>query len=309
MGTPEFAVHSLNALLVAGFDIAAVVTVPDRQSGRGLKPTPSAVKEYALQHRLPLLQPDKLRDPAFISSLQRIDADLFVVVAFRMLPQVVWSMPRLGTFNLHASLLPQYRGAAPINWAIIDGEKDTGVTTFLLNERIDEGMLLMQESTPIAPDDNAGTLHDRLAVMGADLVVRTADALFSGTITPRQQARELNLRPAPKIFKPDCAIRWERHGQEIHDLVRGLSPYPAATASFTDHAGKTIGMKIFNTEFIPSDDDHQLGTIFSDQKKRFEIAVKGGIIRILSLQVNGKKKISVDEFLRGYNVSDWKLQI
>ena len=204
MGTPDFAVTVLDAIVQAGYDVAAVVTVPDRQMGRGMKVNYSPVKNYALEHNLPLLQPEKLRDPGFIDSLRAIGADLFVVVAFRMLPQVVWSMPPMGTFNLHASLLPQYRGAAPINWALINGEKETGVTTFLLNEKIDEGKILLQRKTAISDDDTAETLHDRLAAIGAALTVETLDALFAGTIQPQPQPAADKLMPAPKIFKQDC---------------------------------------------------------------------------------------------------------
>ena len=306
MGTPDFAVTSLDAIIKAGIEVAAVVTVPDRQTGRGLKLTYSPVKEYALQHNLPLLQPEKLRDPAFIDALQAIGADLFVVVAFRMLPQVVWDMPPLGTFNLHASLLPQYRGAAPINWAIINGEKETGVTTFMLNERIDEGKILMQRRTAIGDDDNAGTLHDRLAAMGASLTVETIRALCNGTATAQPQASTDNPRPAPKIFKQDCAIDWNLDGEKIRNLVRGLSPYPAATAAFSNSKGETVQAKIFDVEF-ESNDKATANTIETDKKNVLKIGVKNGFIKILTLQISGKKKIRVDEFLRGYDIENWKL--
>ena len=306
MGTPDFAVSSLDAIVQAGYDVAAVVTVPDRQTGRGLKVTFSPVKEYALQHGLKLLQPEKLRDTEFLDALRSLGADLFVVVAFRMLPQAVWAMPPLGTFNLHASLLPQYRGAAPINWAIINGEKETGVTTFLLNEKIDEGRILMQRSTPIADDDTAGTLHDRLAAMGADLTVETLDALFDGTVSPQPQRQAVELKPAPKIFKQDCAIDWSRSGKDIVNFVRGLSPYPAATASMTDAKGGIVSMKIFGVEYEKTEKTVP-GTLQSDGKKVLKIAVIDGFIKILSLQISGKKKITVDEFLRGYNVLNWIL--
>ena len=309
MGTPEFAVKSLDAIVSAGYDVVAVVTVPDKPSGRGLKVNISPVKEYALQHNLPVLQPEKLRDPEFQESLKSYNADLFVVVAFRMLPQSVWSMPPLGTFNLHASLLPQYRGAAPINWAIINGETETGVTTFLLNEKIDEGKVLLQKKTPITENDNAESLHDRLAEMGSHLVVETLDKLFAGTITPTIQDSDSNIKPAPKIFKQDCAINWNRPGKEIHDFIRGLSPYPAATATMTNEKGETISMKIFDTEFEKNTEEIAIGTIFSDQKKELKIAVSDGFIKILSLQMSGKRKISTDEFLRGYNVKYWKLTV
>lgn len=306
MGTPDFAVKSLDAIVQAGYEVAAVVTVPDRQTGRGLKVTFSPVKEYALQHDLPLLQPEKLRDPQFIADLQSINADLFVVVAFRMLPQMVWAMPPLGTFNLHASLLPQYRGAAPINWALINGEKETGVTTFLLNEKIDEGQILMQRRTDITPDDNAGTLHDRLAEMGAELSVETVEALFAGTAKPTSQPDAGQIKNAPKIFKPDCAIDWTRSGEEIRNFVRGLSPYPAATTTMIDAKGSEISMKIYDVAYEKGSAD-KVGTIKTDRKKVLKIAAKDGFIDILSLQISGKKKITIDEFLRGYDISTWKL--
>lgn len=308
MGTPDFAVSSLDAIVQAGYDVAAVVTVPDRQTGRGLKVTFSPVKEYALQHNLKLLQPEKLRDTEFLDALRSLCADLFVVVAFRMLPQAVWAMPPLGTFNLHASLLPQYRGAAPINWAIINGEKETGVTTFMLNEKIDEGRILMQRSTPIAADDTAGTLHDRLAAMGAELTVETLDALFGGTACPLPQSTTAELKMAPKIFKQDCAIDWSRSGKDIVNFVRGLSPYPAATTSMTDAKGETVSMKVFDVEYEKSENTVP-GVLQRDGKKVLKIAVFDGFIKILSLQISGKKKITVDEFLRGYNVSNWVLNI
>ena len=288
MGTPDFAVKSLDAIVQAGYEVAAVVTVPDRQTGRGLKVTFSPVKEYALQHDLPLLQPEKLRDPQFIADLQSINADLFVVVAFRMLPQMVWAMPPLGTFNLHASLLPQYRGAAPINWALINGEK------------------LMQRRTDITPDDNAGTLHDRLAEMGAELTVETVEALFAGTAKPTSQPDAGQIKNAPKIFKPDCAIDWTRSGEEIRNFVRGLSPYPAATTTMIDAKGSEISMKIYDVAYEKGSTD-KVGTIKTDRKKVLKIAAKDGFIDILSLQISGKKKITIDEFLRGYDISSWKL--
>ena len=306
MGTPDFAVTVLDAIVQAGYDVAAVVTVPDRQMGRGMKVNYSPVKNYALEHNLPLLQPEKLRDPGFIDSLRAIGADLFVVVAFRMLPQVVWSMPPMGTFNLHASLLPQYRGAAPINWALINGEKETGVTTFLLNEKIDEGKILLQHKTAISDDDTAETLHDRLAAMGAALTVETLDALFAGTIQPQPQPAAKKLMPAPKIFKQDCVIDWEQDGEKIRNFIRGLSPYPAATTTFTDAKGEKILTKIFDAEYEKAPNSIAK-TIKTDRKEVLKIGTKNGFIKILSLQISGKKKIKVDEFLRGYNPTDWKI--
>lgn len=307
MGTPDFAVASLDAIVEAGYEVGAVVTVPDRKSGRGQKVTHSAVKEYALAHNLPVLQPEKMRDPVFLEELQAIEADIFVVVAFRMLPQVVWSMPKMGTFNLHASLLPQYRGAAPINWAIINGETESGVTTFLLNEKIDEGQILMQATTPIGNDDNAGTLHDRLAEMGRSIVVKTLEGLADGTLKPQPQPEQGNLRPAPKIFKPDCTIDWHKSGKEIFDFVRGLSPYPAATTSMRDGKGGIVEMKVFEVEHEICEHDEPVGAIVTDQKKCLKITVKDGFVSILSLQISGKKRITVSEFLRGYTLSHWEL--
>src|SRR5574344_2879539 len=232
MGTPEFAVSTLQTLCESGYSVVRVVTVPDRQTGRGLKLTFSPVNQYAIEHQLPVLQPEQLRTPEFIAALRALNADIFVVVAFRMLPQEVWSMPHLGTFNLHASLLPQYRGAAPINWAIINGEKETGVTTFLLNERIDEGSILLQKRTHINENDNAETLHDRLAEMGAQLVIKTVNKILDGTIKGQPQEISDKLNSAPKIFKETCKINWNMTCCEIHNFVRGLSPYPTAWSEF-----------------------------------------------------------------------------
>ena len=308
MGTPDFAVASLDAICASGHKVVGVVTVPDRPTGRGLKVTASPVKQYALQHNLPLLQPERLRDPDFQSALQAWGADIFVVVAFRMLPQSVWAMPPMGTFNLHASLLPQYRGAAPINWAIINGEKETGVTTFLLNERIDEGSILMQQSTPIAPDDTAETLHDRLAEMGSRLVVQTLDGLADSSLHPQPQPTCEQLRPAPKLFKPDCAIDWNLPGQRIVDFVRGLSPYPAATMQVVDSKQMPQTIKVYEVSFEPSPNS-TIGQLITDNKTVKKVGVRDGFVHILSLQMSGKKRITVQEFLRGYDVSNWKVVI
>lgn len=306
MGTPDFAVESLDAICQAGYDVVGVVTVPDRQTGRGLKVTYSAVKEYALAHNLPLLQPEKLRDEQFLTDLKAWDADIFVVVAFRMLPQCVWSMPRLGTFNLHGSLLPQYRGAAPINWAVINGDTETGITTFMLNEKIDEGRILLQSKTPISEADTAETIHDRLAQMGRELVVKTLDGLEAGTLESVPQPEFPDLRPAPKIFKPDCAIRWERDGRSLYNFVRGLSPYPAATMQMIDDNGKPQQFKVFEVAY-EIDSSSQVGEVVTDGKKYLKIGVSDGYLSILSLQISGKRRNSISEFLRGYNISDWKI--
>lgn len=306
MGTPDFAVESLDAICQAGYDVVGVVTVPDRQTGRGLKVTYSAVKEYALAHNLPLLQPEKLRDEQFLTDLKAWDADIFVVVAFRMLPQCVWSMPRLGTFNLHGSLLPQYRGAAPINWAVINGDTETGITTFMLNEKIDEGRILLQSKTPISEADTAETIHDRLAQMGRELVVKTLDGLEAGTLESVPQPEFPDLRPAPKIFKPDCAIRWERDGRSLYNFVRGLSPYPAATMQMIDANGKPQQFKVFEVAY-ESDSSSQVGEVVTDGKNYLKIGVSDGYLSILSLQISGKRRNSISEFLRGNNISDWKI--
>lgn len=303
-GTPDFAVESLDAIVNSSHEVVAVVTVPDRQAGRGQKLIYSPVKEYALAHQLPLLQPEKLRDTDFLAALQAYNADIFVVVAFRMLPEVVWAMPPYGTFNLHASLLPHYRGAAPINWAIINGEQETGVTTFLLNHHIDEGAVLLQEHTPISSEDNAGTLHDRLAALGRSLVVRTLDGLADGTVTPHPQ--EGDSCPAPKIFKEDCRIDFSRPGEDVVNFVRGLSPYPAATMTLHTPKGDDVPFKVYETRF-------QRGSslpekcVFSDGKKCLKIGVADGFVEILSLQMAGKKKNNIEDFLRGNNITDWKL--
>ena len=244
-GTPDFAVESLDAICQSRHEVVAVVTVPDRQAGRGQKVVFSPVKQYALDHQLPLLQPEKLRDTQVLEALKAFQADMFVVVAFRMLPEAVWNMPPHGTFNLHASLLPRYRGAAPINHAIMNGDTFTGVTTFLLNHQIDEGQILLQAETSIAPDDNAGSLHDRLAAMGRSLVVRTLDGIEEGTLSPRPQ--EGTPTAAPKIFKDDTRIDFHRNGQQVVDFIRGLSPYPAATLTMINPQGEEVPFKIFET--------------------------------------------------------------
>lgn len=308
MGTPEFAVSALESVLNAGYEVVGVVTVPDRQSGRGLKVCHSAVKEYAMAHNLHLMQPEKLRDEKFLEELKSLDADVFVVVAFRMLPEVVWSMPRMGTFNLHASLLPQYRGAAPINWAIINGEKKSGVTTFLLNDKIDEGKILMQRQIAIDDDETAGTLHDKLAEAGAELTVRTLDALFDGSIEARSQEQPERMMPAPKIFKSDCAIDWHKGKNEIRNFVRGLCPYPSATTTMLNERGDEISLKIFEVS-TEEGGGGNVGEIITDQKSHIKISVNDGFVSIISLQMSGKKRLSVNEFLRGYNVKNWKLKI
>jgi len=305
-GTPDFAVESLDAIMQSRHQVCAVVTVPDRQAGRGQKVVFSPVKQYALDHNLPILQPEKLRDEDFLRQLASYQADMFVVVAFRMLPEAVWNMPRHGTFNLHASLLPRYRGAAPINWAIINGDTETGVTTFLLNHNIDEGQILLQESTPISSDDTAGTVHDRLATMGRTLVVRTLDGIEDSTLTPMSQQGIPTL--APKIFKNDCRIRFDITCRQAANFVRGLSPYPAALLTMVNPQGEEVLFKVFDAIAIP-DPSATPGELFCDQKKVLKIGVTDGFLQILSLQISGKRKNSIEEFLRGNKLTNWKLTI
>ena len=302
-GTPDFAVESLDAIMQSRHEVCAVVTVPDRQAGRGQKIVFSPVKQYALDHHLPLLQPDRLRDPEFLDALRAFGADMFVVVAFRMLPEAVWNMPVHGTFNLHASLLPAYRGAAPINHAIINGDTRTGVTTFLLNHQIDEGQILLQAETPISPDDNAGTLHDRLALMGRDLVVRTLDGIQDHTLTPHPQ--EGTPTAAPKIFKDFCLLDLHQPAQRVANLIRGLSPYPAALLTLVNPQGEEVLFKVFDAVAL-SDPEGTPGALVCDEKKVLKIGVADGFIQILSLQMSGKRKNSVEDFLRGNKLTGWK---
>lgn len=302
-GTPDFAVESLDAIMQSRHEVCAVVTVPDRQAGRGQKIVFSPVKQYALDHQLPLLQPERLRDPEFLDALRAFGADMFVVVAFRMLPEAVWNMPVHGTFNLHASLLPAYRGAAPINHAIINGDTRTGVTTFLLNHQIDEGQILLQAETPISPDDNAGTLHDRLALMGRDLVVRTLDGIQDRTLTPHPQ--EGTPTAAPKIFKDFCLLDLHQPAQRVVNLIRGLSPYPAALLTLVNPQGEEVLFKVFDAVAL-SDPEGTPGALVCDEKKVLKIGVADGFIQILSLQMSGKRKNSVEDFLRGNKLTGWK---
>ncbi len=302
MGTPEFATGPLKALIGAGYDIAAVVTVPDKPSGRGLKMNFSAVKEYVLSlgREIPILQPEVLKDPEFLSALESINADMFVVVAFRMLPKAVWSMPPMGTFNLHASLLPKYRGAAPINWAIINGETVTGVTTFLLDEKIDTGAILFQEETPILPEDNIGTLYDRLMTIGSALTVKTVEALAGGDVTPLPQTEPAEPCPAPKITRETMEINWNDDARDIHNLIRGLSPYPAThTVLFRD--GSSTDVKVFSSRAVSegAEEPGRPGHISSDGKKHLYVETGHGRIEILELQVAGKKRLRTPEFLAG----------
>lgn len=302
MGTPDFAVESLRRLVEGGYNVVGVVTMPDKPAGRGLKIQESAVKRYAAERGLKLLQPTKLKDPQFLDEFAALDADLGIVIAFRMLPQVVWDAPRLGTFNLHASLLPQYRGAAPINWAIINGEKETGVTTFFLNAGMDTGDIIERRAVEITADDNAGSLHDKLMVVGSEVVLESVDRIAMGVVNPqRQDEPSADLKPAPKIFKEDCRIDWNRQPHEIHDFIRGLSPYPAAWSTLhNNHTGEQLPVKIFSSAPEFGLHENPYGEIFSDGRAFLNVACRSGYISIRELQLAGKKRMRVDEFLRGF---------
>ena len=309
MGTPDFAVASLDAIVKAGFDVGAVVTATDKPAGRGKQIQYSAVKKYALENGIEtILQPEKLKNAEFINQLQAINADLFVVVAFRMLPEIVWDMPPKGTINLHASLLPQYRGAAPINWAVINGETETGVSTFFIQQEIDTGKVIMQEKITISEFDNASIVHDKLMNIGAETLVKTIYKIEKGDITPIDQSEMLKtveLKPAPKIFKEDCKIDWNQPAEKIFNLIRGLSPYPGAyTTLFTD---KEYNLKVFETEYELNQCDLEIGTIISDNKNKLSVAVDGGYIHILELQIAGKKRMRTEEFLRGFKLEKGKV--
>ncbi len=301
MGTPEFAVAPLAALLEAGCNVVGVVTNPDKPAGRGQKILSSAVKQFAETEGLPILQPTKFRDEQFLKDLAQWKADLQIVVAFKMLPEVVWSMPKLGTINLHASLLPQYRGAAPINHAIINGETVTGVTTFILNKEIDTGNILLQEEVTISNTDTAGSLHDKLMQKGAKLVVKTVELLSSENYKPIPQIEVKELKIAPKIFKKDCKINWEDSGENIYNFIRGLSPYPAAWTTLETEE-KTIDFKIYECLFEAKQHNEQSGKVFSDAKTFCKVAVKDGYISFKKLQQAGKKAIQIEDFLKGFNL-------
>lgn len=310
MGTPEFAVATLGSLLMNGFNVAGVVTAPDKPSGRGRKIKKSAVKEFAESSSLPVMQPEKLRDESFISQLTALNPDIFIVVAFRMLPEVVWKIPAIGTINLHASLLPNYRGAAPINHAIINGETVTGVTTFFINDRIDTGNILLNEEVHISPFENAGDLHDRLMKHGARLVIRTLADIAENKINPLPQAQFIKpgelLKTAPKIHPKDCIIKWNNNTINIHNFIRGLSPYPCAKSFFTNDSS-TFSFKVF--ESLPEIEKHAFkpGKIISDGKRFLRVACRDGFISISSLQLEGKKRMNTVEFLRGFRISDYNI--
>lgn len=301
-GTPEFAASQLEAILAAGYEVAAVVTMPDKPAGRGKKIQFSEVKKAAMEHQLPVLQPEKLRDPAFLSELDSFHADLFIVVAFRMLPAAVWKMPPLGTFNLHASLLPQYRGATPINHAIINGETETGLTTFFLNEEIDKGEVILREKVAIRPDETAGELHDELMLLGNRLVVETIQKIERNDIQPVTQeelADGATLKEAPKIFRDFCQIRWDRSCTEIHNLIRGLSPYPAAHTTLENEQGERLELKVYASQIESIHPSEPFGTVVTDSKSFLKVAATDGYIHLTIIQQAGKKAMKIDEFLRG----------
>lgn len=304
MGTPDFAVYPLKCLVEGGYNVVGVVTMPDKPAGRGLKLSESAVKKYAVGAGLPLLQPVSLKDERFLHELKALNPQLGIVVAFRMLPKVVWAMPERGTFNLHASVLPDYRGAAPINWALINGDTETGVTTFMLDEQIDTGDIIEVRKVPITEEDNAGTLHDKLMYAGGELVLHSVDRIEQGKLTLHKQPDiSEKMRPAPKIFKDTCKIDWNNDIVAVKNLIRGLSPYPAA---WTDFDGKysAVSLKIFavKTEFC----SHGLicGEVVTDGRHALKVACNGGFIHILELQLSGKKRMDTEAFLRGNRMFD-----
>ncbi len=297
LGTPDFSVASLDAMVKAGYNVVAVVTAPDKPAGRGLKIQQSAVKQYAVAHQIPVLQPLKLKDPAFIDELRSYHADVQVVIAFRMLPEIVWNMPPKGTINLHASLLPKYRGAAPINWAIINGEQETGVSTFLLKHEIDTGDLLFSEKVPIPDTMNAGELHDLLKEVGASVMLKSLKAIETNTIHPIPQ-QEDDIKHAPKIFTKDCIIDWGQKSVDIYNKIRGLAPYPGAISNLM---GKLI--KIYKCSYTLEKSDLEAGKILTDNKTYIKFRTKDGFVNILEIQLEGKKRMFVEELLRGFNIS------
>jgi methionyl-tRNA formyltransferase len=312
MGTPEFAVATLGSLLMNGFNVVGVVTTPDKPAGRGRKINKSPVKEFAEFSQLPIMQPVNLKDPVFVENLSNLKADVFVVVAFRMLPEVIWKMPAIGTFNLHASLLPNYRGAAPINHAIINGETITGVTTFLIDDNIDTGNILLREEVHIFPFENAGDIHERLMKQGARLVIRTLEGLYENNIKPQPQSMFIKpgevLKPAPKIFPKDCFINWNSDPVTIHNLIRGLAPSPCAR-SILRNESEDLNIKIFESqpETIKHDMNH--GEIITDGKHFIRIACKDGFISVVSLQLEGRKRMNTVEFLRGFKIKDYTIPV
>ena len=311
LGTPDFAVPSLANLVENGYNVVGVVTMPDKAIGRHhdvLQSSP--VKQYAVSHDIPVLQPEKLKDEAFLKELGELKADLQIVVAFRMLPQVVWGMPQLGTFNLHAALLPQYRGAAPINWAIINGDKETGITTFFLDEDIDTGRIILQERIPIGEEDCLEDIHDRMMVQGAELVQKTVDLIADGKAEATDQSQFVTdepLRPAPKIFKETCEIKWT-DTEQVYNFVRGLSPYPAAWTTLHTQEGKEVVMKIFKTRKESALTDAKEPTLQTDGKTFLRVALPDGYLYMTEVQISGKKRMQIADFLRGAHIEGWCLQ-
>jgi methionyl-tRNA formyltransferase len=307
-GTPDFAVKSLQAIIDAGYNVVAVVTAPDKPAGRGKKLTQSPVKKYAVEQNLKVLQPEKLKDPAFLEELKKLRPDLQVVVAFRMLPKEVWSLPPLGTFNLHASLLPQYRGASPINFALINGEKETGLTTFFIDDKIDTGNIILQEKTQIKDTDNFESLHDKMMLQGADLVVRTIETILKGNFKLINQNDLIKpgetLKPAPKINKKDCEINWNRPVDEVYNFIRGLSPWPAAFTMLKDKEGKELYVKIFKVEKENHVSQNEPGQVETDNKNFLRIYCKDGSVLVKELQLPGKKRMKTVELLRGFSFDD-----
>jgi methionyl-tRNA formyltransferase len=308
MGTPEFAVEPLRAIVQAGYNVLAVITAPDKPAGRGQKMHFSAVKEFALANNIRILQPEKLKNPDFLEELKSINANLQVVVAFRMLPEVVWQMPEYGTLNLHASLLPQYRGAAPINHAIINGETETGLTTFFIEQEIDTGNIILSRKLPILPSDNAGALHDRLMVAGGEVMLETLKMIITGNVKAQRQENIISgkaaLKPAPKIFKADCKINWADHCVRIHNQVRGLSPFPGAFSNLLMGNEAKKQVKISRTSFQLTNTNRAPGNIITDNKNTFSVIAGDGIVSIEELQIEGKKRMNIAEFLRGIHISE-----
>jgi len=299
MGTPDFATESLKRLVENNYNIVGVVTTPDRPAGRGQKIKFSSVKEYAVSQNLQVLQTEKLKNPQFIDELKNLEADLFVVVAFRMLPEIVWRLPTKGTFNLHGSLLPRYRGAAPINWAVINGDKETGVTTFFIEKDIDTGNIIFQEKLSISDKDTAGNIHDKLMHIGSELVCKTIDAIESNKAPNSPQLNETATH-APKIFKADCKVNWEENSVVIHNKIRGLSPYPTAWTSID----KDKTLKLFRSSYENANHNETIGKILISNNKEMKVAAKDGFVHIHELQLSGKKRMKTEDFLRGYNFED-----
>lgn len=312
MGTPDFAVLPLQKIVEAGYEVVGVITNPDKPAGRGQKLQESAVKKYALEAGLKILQPEKFRDEHFLAQLADLKADLQLVVAFKMLPEIVWNMPSLGTVNLHASLLPDYRGAAPINWAVINGEKFSGVTTFLLKHEIDSGNIIFQQRVEMDNTTTAGELYDKLMHTGAGLLLKTVDAIESGQFPLLEQTGLLNKREprtAPKIFKEDMQIHWDKNITHIYNLIRGLSPFPTAwTELVHKENGTVLPLKIYSSLKIEQQHNEQAGKIVTDGKKTFDILVSGGVIRVTALQLSGKKRMQTEDFLRGFRLDEYRIQ-